>query len=140
VEESLVLQRQLRERFGLAYNLDALGQLATAEGHYAEARAALRESLRLRQEMVDRSGVAESLESIAAQAAAEMQPERAVQLAGAAAGVRQATGVPLSPLGRALLDSWLVPLQQVLGKVQSSWPGNLGETCLSSERWIWHWS
>jgi ATP/maltotriose-dependent transcriptional regulator MalT len=114
-EESLVLHRQTGERFQLAFCLDVVGQVATAEGQYAQARAVLRESLNVRQDLDDRAGIAATLESIATLAAAETQPECAVQLAGAAAGIREQVEAPLYPMGRAMLDKWLVPLRQVLG-------------------------
>ena len=114
-EESLVLHRQIGERFLLAYSLDLMGQVAMAEGHYAEARAALRESLQLHRELGNRAGIADTLESIAALAAIETHSERAVQLAGAAAGIREQVGAPLSPIGRAKLDRCLVPVRQALG-------------------------
>jgi predicted ATPase/DNA-binding CsgD family transcriptional regulator/Tfp pilus assembly protein PilF len=120
LEESLFLGRQLGERRVLAISLDALGRVATAEGHYTEAHAALRESLQLRHELGDRARIAESLESLAALSAAEAQPERATQLAGAAAGVREAIGVGLSPMDRTMLDHWLVPLRQGLGPEAST--------------------
>jgi non-specific serine/threonine protein kinase len=109
------LHRQIGERFMLAYCLDIVGQVAMAEGHSAEARAALRESLHLHQELGNRAGVADTLESIAALAATETQSERAIQLAGAAAGVREQVGAPLSPMGHAMLDQWLVLVRQALG-------------------------
>ena len=115
LEEGVVLHRQIGERFVLAESLHGLGQLATVEKRYMEARAALLESLRLRQDMGDPSGSADTLESIAELAAADGQPERAVQLAGAAARVREAVGARQSQRGRAGLDRWLVPLQQLLG-------------------------
>jgi predicted ATPase/DNA-binding CsgD family transcriptional regulator len=114
-EESIVLHRQIGERFMLARCLDIVGQVTTAEGHYAEARAALRESLQLHHDLGDKPGIADTLECMAALAATEAQPEHAVQLAGAAAGIREEVGAPLSPSGRAMLDKWLVPLRQVLG-------------------------
>jgi len=115
-EESLVLQRQIGEHYLLARCLDIVGQVATAEGQYVGARAALRESLQLRHELGNRTtGIADTLESIAALAATESQSERAVRLAGAAASIRGEVGAPLSPMGRAKLDKWLVPLREVLG-------------------------
>jgi predicted ATPase/DNA-binding CsgD family transcriptional regulator len=114
-EESVVLHRQIGERFLLAFCLDLVAQVATAEGRYAGARAALRESLQLRQDVGDQPGIADTLENIAALAATETQPEHAVQLAGAAAGIREHVGTPLSPMGRAMLDKWLVPLRQARG-------------------------
>jgi len=116
LEEDVALQRQIGDRFLLAYSLAALGQLATAERHYTEARAALRESLRLRQDTGDRTGIAESLDSIAALAAAESHPERAIQLAGAAASIREGIGARLAPMGRTILARWLVPLREDHGE------------------------
>jgi ATP/maltotriose-dependent transcriptional regulator MalT len=115
VNESVVLRRQVHERFELAHSLEALGLVATAEGNYAEAGAALHESLRLRQDLGAKAFTADSLEGIAALAAADRQPLLAVQLAGAAASVRQATGAALPPIGRAMLEHWLVPLRKSLG-------------------------
>jgi non-specific serine/threonine protein kinase len=113
VEECIALRRRIGERYGLAYSLDVRGQLATAEGHPSKARAALRESLHIRHEFGDGSGVADSLESIAALVAAS-QPECAVQLAGAAEGIRESIGTRQSPMGRALLDRWFGPVRKVL--------------------------
>ncbi|HEY3062039.1 MAG TPA: LuxR C-terminal-related transcriptional regulator, partial [Chloroflexota bacterium] len=60
-------------------------------------------------------GVAKSLQSIAALADAEKHRERAVQLVGAAAGIREAIGALPTPTDQAMLDRWLVPLRQLLG-------------------------
>jgi DNA-binding CsgD family transcriptional regulator len=112
----------------LAISLDALGRVATAKGHYTEAHAALRESLQVRHELGDGARIAESLESLAALSAAEGQPERATQLAGAAAGVREAIGVGLSPMDRTMLDHWLVPLREALGPEASTRAWETGRT------------
>jgi non-specific serine/threonine protein kinase len=130
VSESLVLRRQMHETFELAQSLEALGLVATAEGNYAEAGAALHECLQLRQDLGDKSGAADSLEGIAALLAAENQPLLAVQLAGAAASARQATGAALTPMGRAMLDDWLEPLRQSLGAeaVMLAWKAGHAQT------------
>lgn len=109
-EESVVLGRHIGERVRLASSLCLMGQVATAE-----AWAALRESLLLNQDLGNRAGIAETLESIAALDATEAQSERAVQLAGAAAGIREQVGAALSPMRRAMLGRWLVPVRQALG-------------------------
>jgi DNA-binding CsgD family transcriptional regulator len=123
LEEGVALQRQMGERFVLAHSLDALGQVALAEGHCIEAGTVLCEGLRLRQDLGDPSGIADTLESVAALAAADKQPERAVQPSGAAAGVRESIGARLSPMGRARLDQWLVRVRQILGEesIRSAW-------------------
>jgi predicted ATPase/DNA-binding NarL/FixJ family response regulator/Tfp pilus assembly protein PilF len=122
LDESVDLGRQLGERRVLALSLDALGRVATAEGQYTEAQAALRESLQIRHQpqVGDGARIPEILESIAALVAAEAQPERAMQLAGAAAGVREAIGVEASPMDRARLDHCLGRLRQALGPEAST--------------------
>jgi len=115
LEEGVVLARQIGERFVLAETLQYLGQLATAEERYADARSLLRESLLLNQDLGTWWGVAQSLDCVAALAAAEAQARRAVQLAAAAASLREAIGVPLYPHKRAMLARWLVPLSDSLG-------------------------
>jgi predicted ATPase/DNA-binding CsgD family transcriptional regulator len=114
-EESLALQRRFGERWLLARSLDLLGLVALAEGQYADARSALRECLNLQQELGNREGTAGALESVAALVASQSQPEHAVQLAGAAAGVRDEVRTPLHPMGRSMLDRWLVPARRALG-------------------------
>jgi DNA-binding CsgD family transcriptional regulator/tetratricopeptide (TPR) repeat protein len=123
VEESLALTRRIGERWQLPFTLDELAQVEIAEGHYAEARNALRESLHLRQEQGSRSGIVYSLERIAALAAAETESQCAIQLAAAAAGLRDVVGERQSPMGQAMVDEWLVPLRQALGQdaLQSAW-------------------
>jgi hypothetical protein len=46
-----------------------------------------------------------------------------MQLAGAAASLRDAIGERQSPLGQAMVDEWLVPLQQALGPhtIRTAW-------------------
>jgi predicted ATPase/DNA-binding CsgD family transcriptional regulator len=123
VEEGLALMRRNGERWQLPISLDVLAQVAIAEGHHAEARRALREGLLVRQETGNRSGIVYSLEGIAALAAAESEVQSAIQLAGASASMREAIGERLSPLGQAMLNKWLLPLQQTLGThaIQSAW-------------------
>ncbi len=122
VEESLALARRTQQNM-LPYSLDVLGQVAIAEGHYAEARRALRESLLLHHDHGNRSGIMYSLESIAALAAAETQPKCAIQLAAAAASIREAIGDQPTPMLQAMVDEWLVPLKQAVGQdaFRSAW-------------------
>jgi DNA-binding NarL/FixJ family response regulator len=114
-EECVVVQRRLGDRFELAYGLMVQGEIAAAEGQHSRSRTALGESLLVRHELGDRSGVAESLESLAALDAAERLLELAVQLAAAAAGLRERIGAPLTPQGQVVLDGWLAPARKNLG-------------------------
>jgi ATP/maltotriose-dependent transcriptional regulator MalT len=134
LEESVLLGRQ----FGghrLAYNLDGLGRVATAEGDYAAAHSALRESLQILHEIGDEAGIAQPIESIAALAAAEAQAECAVQLAAAAASIREARGVEPAPIDRARVDHWLAPVRHALGPKVSARAWETGHV-LSLERAI----
>jgi DNA-binding NarL/FixJ family response regulator len=74
------------------------------------------ESLRLRHDPGDLVGTAEELENMAGLAATQQaQPDRAGQLAGAAAALRQSFRAPLSPMRRGIVERWLVPLRQAVG-------------------------
>jgi predicted ATPase/DNA-binding CsgD family transcriptional regulator len=115
VEESLALARRIEPNL-LPFILEDLAQVAIAEGHYAEARRALRESLLVRQETGNRSEIVYSLERIAALAAAETQPRCAIQLAAAATSIRDAIGDQPTPMRQAMVDEWLVPLQQAVAQ------------------------
>jgi DNA-binding CsgD family transcriptional regulator len=115
LEEAVALHRQLGGPFFVAHGLDALGRLATADGHHSEAQSALHESLRLRCELGDTTNIARTLESIAALCAAKAQPERAVHLAGAASAIRENLGEMQSPMERARMNHWLAQLRQALG-------------------------
>jgi predicted ATPase/DNA-binding NarL/FixJ family response regulator len=116
LEESLAMRRQEGERYGTAWVLDGLGLVATDDGCYEEAWALFAESLRLRHQLGDLVGTAESLESMGGLAAIQAQPERAAQLAGAAAALREISGAPLSPMRRAIVNRWLLPLRQTVGE------------------------
>jgi non-specific serine/threonine protein kinase len=114
LEESVLQGRQEGDRYITAQVLDGLGLVALEEDRHGEARALLAESLQLRHDLGDQLGSAESLESMAGLAAADAQPELAGKLVGAAAALREAIGTPLSPMRRAILDRWLLPLRQTV--------------------------
>jgi DNA-binding CsgD family transcriptional regulator len=96
--------------------LEGLGRVAMAEGKHDEAHTRQAESLGLRDEIGDRPGIADALESLAALAAKLSKLDTALQLAGAAAGLRAAIGAAQSPLRRDLLDRWLPALQLAVGQ------------------------
>ncbi len=123
LEDAVAIHRQLGGPFFVAHGLDALGRLATADGHHNEAQSALHESLRLRCDLGDTTGIARTLESMAALCAARAQPERAVQLAGAASAIRERLGEMQSPMERARMNRWLTQLRQALGSeaISEAW-------------------
>ncbi|HEX3353824.1 MAG TPA: tetratricopeptide repeat protein [Terriglobales bacterium] len=113
-EQSLAMFRELGDRWGVAGTLADLGTLAREEGNYPEANACYRESIRMFQEMDHKRGVARLLECFACCAAVQLEPERSLRLAGAAAAIRQTIGAPLTPSEQAKLESSLHPARESL--------------------------
>ena len=114
LDRGLDLCRQHGDPFYLWMALEGLGRVAMVEGQHEEAHARLAESLRLLDEIGHRPGIADALESFAAFAAGLSKPQLALQLAGAAAALREAIGVPQSPLRRDLIEPWLSALQSTV--------------------------
>jgi DNA-binding NarL/FixJ family response regulator len=80
--------------------LAGFGRIAMDQGEITLARRHLTESIELSQSMGNRIGVIRGLEAFASLAAAEQRPDRAVQLAAAAAALRQAAHLPSRPAAR----------------------------------------
>jgi tetratricopeptide (TPR) repeat protein len=114
LQESLIIRRQLGDKAGLAFSLNTLADVVLDEGDYTAARPLLDESLALNRELGDQTAIAYLLEDYAGLAAAEAQPERALRLAGFAAGLRAAIGAPLPPAEQARVDRMLAPARRAL--------------------------
>jgi DNA-binding CsgD family transcriptional regulator len=115
LEEALSKTAQQRQRHQ-ALCLDALGQVALAQGERAEARARLDEGLRLFWEIGERAKIADSLESHARLSAERGQCEPALQLAGAAAALRAALRVSARPRDQAVQQAWLEHMRHQVGE------------------------
>jgi predicted ATPase/DNA-binding CsgD family transcriptional regulator len=113
-EESLAIWRQLGDGQGIGWALHKLGDVALQAGDLDEARARLIESLHVRQAMGLNWGTAESLEGLALLAAAEGQPARAVELAGAADAICELVGIAGDPGRRAALERGLSDARRAL--------------------------
>ena len=96
-EEGLGIFRELGDRWGMAGTLADLGNLARDQKDYATSHSLYGQSIRIFQELEHKRGIARLLECFAFSAAAQLQPERSLRLAGAAAALRQILGAPLSP-------------------------------------------
>jgi DNA-binding CsgD family transcriptional regulator len=115
LEEGATLARQISDERNLAFCLDALGQVALAQGERAEAHARLAESLRTWWEIGQRAKILDSLESHARLAAARGQRESALRLAGAAATLRTTFGLAARPRDQAVYQAWLERTRRSVG-------------------------
>jgi hypothetical protein len=107
LERSLVIWREIGERWATANTLHNLANVAREEGDAAAASRLYADSIARWRELDDRWGIAYWLEDVALYRAARGDGEDAYRLMGAAAGLRQAIGVPRPPAYQARLDERL---------------------------------
>jgi predicted ATPase/serine/threonine protein kinase len=113
-EQGLAIFRELGDRWGIAGTLADLGTLAREERNCPTAHSLYWESLKIFQELGHKRGIARVMECFACLAAAQLQAERSLRLAGAAAALRQYIGAPLTPAELAKLEAILDPARQAL--------------------------
>ncbi len=113
-EQALSIFRELGDRWGIAGTLADLGSLARQQRNYPTAHTMYRESIKSFQELGHKRGIARLLECFACSAAAQLEAERALRLAGAAAALRQDTGSRLAPAEQAKLEAALDPARRAL--------------------------
>ena len=113
-EQGLAIFRDVCDRWGIAGTLADLGSLAREKGDYSTARSMYRESIKVFQELDHRRGIARLLEYFACLAAAQLEAERSLRLAGAAAALRQNIGAPLTSAEQAKLETSLHTARQAL--------------------------
>jgi len=113
-EQGLVIFRELGDRWGIAGTLADLGSLAREQGNYPRSHSLYRESIKIFQELEHKRGIARLLECFACSAAAQLDAERSLRLAGAAAALRQNIGAPLTPAEQAKLEASLHLARQAL--------------------------
>jgi len=114
-EESLVLRRSVGDKGGSAHTLTVFGRVAFSQSDHQQAYTYYKESLALRQEAGEKDGVAEALEGLAGICAAQEEGSIAAWLLGAAEMLREATGIPLSPIDRAFNERTGATVQAQLG-------------------------
>jgi len=108
--EALPTLREIGARPEIARCLAGLGRVAMDLGSTEQARRHLTRSLELSRATGTRLGIARGLEAFAALAVQENLPERGVRLAGAAAALRHAAGLPL-PAART--QAYLAPARHL---------------------------
>jgi tetratricopeptide (TPR) repeat protein len=113
-EQGLAIFRELGDRWGVAGTLADLGSLAREQQDCATAQSLYRESLKIFQDLEHKRGIARLLECFACTAAVQLEAERSLRLAGAAAALRQNIGAPLTTAEQAKLEASLQPARQEL--------------------------
>jgi predicted ATPase len=113
-EQGLAIFREVDDRWGIAGTLADLGSLAREQGDFRTAHSMYRESIKCFQELDHKRGIARLLEYFACSAADQLEAERSLRLAGAAAALRQNIGAPLAPAEQAKLETSLHAARQAL--------------------------
>lgn len=113
-EQALSIFRELGDRWGIARTLADMGSLALQQRDYPTANAMYRESIKNFHYLGHKSGIARLLECFACSAAAQLEAERSLRLAGAAAALRQNIGARLAPAEHARLEAALNPVRRAL--------------------------
>ena len=108
-EQGLEIFRELGDRWGIAGTLADLGSLAREQENYPAALSLYRESIKIFRELDHKRGIARLLECFACSAAAQLEAERSLRLAGAAAALRQNIGAPLMSAEQLKLEAGLHP-------------------------------
>jgi hypothetical protein len=119
-QQGLAIFRELGDYWGIAGTLTDLGNLAREQRQAPLADSLYRESLKTFRALEHKRGIARLLECFACLAAAQLEAERSLRLAGAAAALRQNIGAPLTPGEQAKLEALLHPARQALTNTTSA--------------------
>jgi predicted ATPase len=113
-ERALAIFSELADRWGIAGTLADLGSLAREQRDFSTAHSLYRESIKIFQELEHKRGIARLLECFACSAADQLDAERSLRLAGAAAALRHTIGAPLTPTERIKLEDSLDVARQAM--------------------------
>ncbi|MCE7988099.1 MAG: hypothetical protein DYG89_43595 [Caldilinea sp. CFX5] len=111
-QESIAISRELGYQWCLAASLGTLGSTARSQGDHQAAHRALAEGLTIIRELGDKRVIAGLLENFGILAVTRGQLERALCLFGAAARLRELTGIPLPPIEQAEYEQNLKTAKQ----------------------------
>jgi tetratricopeptide (TPR) repeat protein len=109
LREALELDQKEGDVFGVAIDQQSLAVVSLRAGRPRDAREPLRRMVDYVAGVGDSMLVAHALELAAATTAGLGDGLRAARLAGAAAGVRETTGMPITTSDAALLERYLAP-------------------------------
>ncbi len=125
-EESIALARQLGDKRLLAHGLKDLGAVARDQGQVARATDLAREALVLFRDLADRWGLEFALLDTAHLCVARRDPVTALRLFGAAAALREATGISLPSLERGRYERGLAAARAAVGQQVAGTEGARG--------------
>lgn len=112
--ESLPLFREADQQ-GVAWAFESLGEVALAQGDFSGARARFLQSLKVAQNLSYKPCIAWCLAGLGSAAALDEEPERAVQLWGAAERLRATLGCRPAPAARATYEHAIATARSQLG-------------------------
>jgi hypothetical protein len=127
LEESLALYRALGIPRFVALLCLSLAEVTRAEGLRDDALVLLREGLTTMVAVGEQLEVHWALDACAHLAFDAGQAERAVRLAGAAAGLRERLGTRSTPVVQRERTRWLIPAQAALGDAAFAMAWTAGE-------------
>jgi non-specific serine/threonine protein kinase len=133
LEESLSIQNALGDRPNAWWSLRLLGEIAAERGEYAVACSRYAEALLLAREMGDQVSSAAALLRLASLAAAEAHAERAVRLAGAAAALRETSGLPVPGSDQSEQERQVEQARRALGEAAATAAWAEGQTMTLEE-------
>jgi predicted ATPase/class 3 adenylate cyclase len=113
-EQNLARARALRTPRSIASATLRLAAIALHQGDVTATRTHLSTALQLFRDLGNRWEMPWALDVSAGLAAVENRPQRALRLAGAAAGTRATLGMSARPQERRDLDQWLMPARAAL--------------------------
>ncbi len=133
LEVALNFQREVGDRWEIATALNNLANAVRGQKNYEAARTMYEESLTIAGQLGDGRAIAYLLEDMGGLAALQGQAERAFQLAGAAAALREDIGAPIPPADLATLERLLDPVRQQLGNTAADVAMAKGKAMLLKE-------
>ncbi|GCE23982.1 LuxR C-terminal-related transcriptional regulator [Dictyobacter kobayashii] len=130
LQECLTLNIDMRSGSSRAYILADLGLLAIYQGAIGKAQTLIEESLSLCMRVGDRWFIPSCLERLGEIVVRQEQAERAAQLWGAAAAMREKIGAPIPPIERATYQEALLMARQQLGteRFSANWRTGYAQT------------
>ena len=127
-EESLAICRMLGNQHGIAHALSALGHIAFQAGDFTQAYAYFEEGLAIMMRLGDRWMIAFCLEGLANFSMVQGEAIWTVHLLSAAAVLREAVGVSISPLEQLVRDHMLTMLHDQLDEQSFATAWTEGQT------------